>query len=225
MNIKEGDSVIVKEGVKDPDSEEFEISGWQGRVIDIDNKSEKNNTLITVERDSITLKQMDSNTDIIAQSERDGFGWDTMTLYNTELEKSKARDTKENVIKTQEELFNKYHWAWLGDEGIRISEILKEANPKNEMECLQEWVKYLEKRLTFPIEAIISESESDWLSKIGEKVSIESLTHTVDTYGVIATTRIGRKKYEYPLCDLEVIVKKSPNFQPINDYRLWFANK
>jgi len=225
MNIKKGDSVIVKEGVKDPDSEEFEISGWQGRVIDIDNKSEKNNTLITVEWDSITLKQMDSNTDIIAQSERDGFGWDTMTLYNTELEKSKARDTKENVIKTQEELSNKYHWAWLGDEGIRISEILKEANPKNEMECLQEWVKYLEKRLTFPIEAIISESESDWLSKIGEKVSIESLTHTVDTYGVIATTRIGRKKYEYPLCDLEVIDKKSPNFQPINDYRLWFANR
>ncbi|WP_010423981.1 calcium-binding protein [Anaerophaga thermohalophila] len=225
MNIKKGDSVIVKEGVKDPDSDEFEIGGWQGRVIDIDNISEKNNTLITVEWDSITLKQMDSNTDIIAQSERDGFGWDTMTLDNTKLEKSKARDTKKDVIKTQEEFSNKYHWAWLGDEGIRISKILKNVNPGNEMDCLQKWVDYLEDKLTFPFDAIVEESESDWLIKEGQKVSIKSVPHIVDTYGVIATLRIGRKKYEYPLCELDVIDKKSPNAQPIDDYKLWFANR
>lgn len=55
MNIKKGDSVIVKEGVKDPDTDEFEIGGWQGRVIEIDNLSEKNNALITIEWDSITF--------------------------------------------------------------------------------------------------------------------------------------------------------------------------
>jgi hypothetical protein len=128
MNIKKGDSVIVKEGVKGPDSDEFEIGGWQGRVIDIDNISEKNNTLITVEWDSITLKQMDT-TDFIAQSEKDGLGWDTMTLDNSELEKSTHRETKKNVIKTQKEISNKYHWAWLGEEGIRISKILRTEKP------------------------------------------------------------------------------------------------
>ena len=148
-----------------------------------------------------------------------------MTLDNTELKKSKARDTKENVIKIQEDLSNKYHWASLEDEGIRISKILKNANPDNEMDCLQKWVEYLEDKLTFPVEAIVEESESDWLIKDGQKVSIKSLPHIVDTYGVIATVRIGRKKYEYPLCELEVIDKKSPNAQPIDDYKLWFANR
>jgi hypothetical protein len=224
MNIKKGDSVIVKEGVKDPDSDEFEIGGWIGRVFDIDNISELNNTLITVQWDSITLKQMHT-TDFIAQSEKDGLGWDTMTLDNTELEKSTPRDTKKNVIKTQKEISNKYHWAWLGEEGIRISKILKTANPVNEMDCLQKWVEYLEDQLSFPVEAIVEESESDWLIKEGQKVSIKSLPHIVDTYGVIATVRIGRKQYEYPLCELEVIDKKSHNYQPIDDYKLWFANR
>jgi hypothetical protein len=224
MNIKKGDSVIVNEGVKDPDSDEFEIGGWQGRVVNIDNISEKNNTLITVEWDSVTLKQMDI-TDFIAQSEKDGLGWDTMTLDNTELEKSKPRDTKKNVIEIQEELSNKYHWAWLGDEGIRISKILEKTNPDKEMECLQKWIDHLENKLTFPIEAIVDESESDWLIKNDQKVSINALTHIVDTYGLIATIRIGRKKYEYPLCNLEVIDKEAPNFQHIEDYKLWFANR
>lgn len=164
-------------------------------------------------------------TDFIAQSEKDDLGWDTMTLDNTELEKSTPRDTKKDVIKTQTEISNKYHWAWLGDEGIRISKILKTAIPDNEMDCLQKWVDYLEDNLTFPVEAIVEESESDWLIKEGQEVSIRSLPHIVDTYGVIATIRIGRNKYEYPLCELEVIDKKSPNYQPIDDYKLWFANK
>ena len=43
MNLKIGDSIIVKEGIKEPDSEEFEIGGWQGRVIEIDNDTDKNN--------------------------------------------------------------------------------------------------------------------------------------------------------------------------------------
>lgn len=40
MNIKIGDSVIVKQGIKEPDLEEFEIGGWQGRVVEIDTKSD-----------------------------------------------------------------------------------------------------------------------------------------------------------------------------------------
>ena len=28
MKITSGDSVIVKDGIKDPDSEDFEIGGW-----------------------------------------------------------------------------------------------------------------------------------------------------------------------------------------------------
>jgi hypothetical protein len=34
-----------------------------------------------------------------------------------------------------------------------------------------------------------------------------------------------KKKYEFPLCDLEVIDKTRTDFQLIEDYGTWFANR
>lgn len=97
MKLKNGDSVIVKHGVKEPYLEEFEIGGWQGRVVEIDTNSDKDNILITIEWDSLTLKQIPSN--YIEQSEREGFDWQNMSLYDSELEKIKPRDTKKMLSK------------------------------------------------------------------------------------------------------------------------------
>jgi len=126
MNMKLGDSVIVKQGVKEPDFEEFSIGGWQGRVVEIDTKSDKDNNLIMIEWDSLTLRQIPSK--YIEQSERDGLDWKNMTLYESELEKSKPRDTKENVKQTQDKLSDNHYWDSLGDEVIRISKILDNGN-------------------------------------------------------------------------------------------------
>lgn len=221
--MKLGDSVIVKQGVKEPDLEEFEIGGWQGRVVDIDTKSDVDNILITIEWDSLTLKQIPSN--YIEQSEREGLDWENMTLYESELEKTRPRDKKENVKQTQEKLLDKHHWDSLGDEGIRISKVLDKVNPHDEMKCLQKWVEYLDNELTFPIHAIVSDSEDNWLIKSGDKVIIKSLPHIVDMYGIIASIRLNGEKYEFPLCDLEAIDKKKVDFQLIDDYRTWFANR
>ena len=49
MNLKIGDSVVVKGGVKEPELEEFEIGGWQGSVVEIDTDTEKDNVLVTIE--------------------------------------------------------------------------------------------------------------------------------------------------------------------------------
>lgn len=221
--MKLGDSVIVKQGVKEPDFEEFSIGGWQGRVVEIDTKSDKDNNLIMIEWDSLTLRQIPSN--YIEQSKRDGLDWKNMTLYESELEKSKPRDTKENVKQTQDKLSDKHYWDSLGSEGIRISKILDNVNPKDEMKCLQKWVEYLDNELSFPIHAIVSDSEDNWLIKSGDRVIIKSLPHIVDTYGIIASIRLNDKKYEFPLCDLEVIDKTKSYFQLIHDYRTWFSNR
>ncbi len=223
MKLKLGNSVIVKQGVKEPDFEKLELGGWQGQVVEIDTKSDKENILITIEWDSQTLRQIPA--DYIEQSERDGYDWQRITLYESELEKTKARDKKENVEKTQAELEDKYHWASLGNEGKRISKVLDMINPHDEMKCLKKWVEYLDKELTFPIDAYVSESENNWLIKSGDKVLIKSLPHIVDVYGIIASIKLNGKKYEFPLCDLEVIDKTNPNFQLIGDYKIWFANK
>jgi len=222
-NLKIGDSVVVKQGVKEPDLEEFEMGGWQGRVTAVDTKSDKDRILITIGWDSITLVQIPS--DYIVQSEVDGFDWSSMVLYDSDVEKSVARDTAKNVEKAKDKLEDKYYWASLGEEGVRISKILDGVNPHNEMKSLQKWVDYLEKELTFPIQAIVVESEDNRLIKSGDIVLIKSLPHIVDMYGIIADVRIDRKKYAFPLCDLEVIDKTHTNFQLIGDYRLWFGNK
>jgi hypothetical protein len=222
-NLKIGDSVVVKQGVKEPDLEEFEMGGWQGRITDIDTKLNKDHILITIEWDSLTLVQIPS--DYIVQSEIDGFDWSGLVLYDSDLEKSVPRDKKENVKKAKDKLSDECYWASLGEQGLRISKILHGVNPHNEMKSLQKWVDHLDKELTFPIQAIVTESEDDWLIKSGDIVLIKSFTHIVDMYGIIAKIRLNGKKYEFPLCDLEVIDKTQANFQLIDDYRTWFGNK
>ena len=223
LNLKIGDSVVVRQGVKEPDFEEFELGGWQGRVLEIDTNSDKDNVLISIEWDSLTLNQIPPH--YIVRSEIDGLDWSRMILYDSDLEKSIPRDKKENITKAKDKLSDKYYWASFGEEGLRISKILQGVNPNDEMKCLQKWFEHLDEDLSFPIQAIVTESEDDWLIKNGDKVLIKSLPHIVDMYGIIASIRLNGKKYEFPLCDLEVIDKTQTDFQLINDYQVWFSNR
>lgn len=223
LNLKIGGNVFVRQGVKEPSLDQLDISGWQGRVVGIDTKSDKVNILITIEWDSLTLKQMPSN--YIEQSERDGLDWQKMTLYESELEKTKPRGKKGSVKQSQDELSDKHFWTSFGDDGIRISKVLDNVSPHDEMECLQKWVEYLDAELTFPIHAIVTESINNWLIKSGDKVVLKSLPHIVDMYGVIAFIKLNGEKYPFPLCDLEVIDKNLADFQLIEDYKDWFSNR
>lgn len=223
MKFKIGDSVIVKTGVKEPDFEEIELAGWKGRVTEVDSKSNKDNTLITIEWDSITLLKIPS--DYIKQSEIDGCDWSSMILFESDLEISAPSDKKGDVIKTKDKLSDLYQWASFGEQGLRISKILDGINADNEMQCLKKWVDHLDKELIFPVDAIVSESEDNWLIKSGDKVVIKSLPHIVDMYGIIASITLNRKKFEFPLCDLEVTDKTHANFQFIDDYCTWFSNR
>lgn len=222
MKLKIGENVIVKSGIKEPDSEEFEIGGWQGRIVEIDTKSDEENNLVTIEWDSISLKQLPSN--YIEESEIEGLDWQRMILFDSDLEKAIARDKTENVEKTQGKLSDNFHWVSMGDEGLRISKILNNINPNDEMKCLEKWLEYLDNKLHFPIKAIVTESEGNRLIKEGNKVTIQSLPNVIDMYGIIASIKLKGKKYELPLCDLEVIDKSKPDFQFIKDYSIWFSN-
>ena len=223
IKLKPGNSVVVKQGVKDPDFAKLDLSGWQGRVLIIDSSSNPDHTLVNIEWDSKTLKQIPSW--YIEQSETKRYNWNTMILYDTDVEKTKARDKKSDVKKIRKKLESKYHWLHLGEEGKRIGKILKEVDPNDIMECLFRWAEYLDENLNFPITAIVDETDDYGPVKEGEKVSIKSLPHLEDLRGIIAEIRLGRKKYAFPLCDLEVINKKSPDYQLIDDYRIWFANR
>jgi hypothetical protein len=223
MKLKPGDSIMVKQGVKEPDFEKFELGGWQGRVTEIDSSSNPDHILVTIEWDSETLKQIPKW--YIEQSETDGCDWETMVLYETDVEKAKVRDKKNDVKNAQKKLESDFHWAHLGKEGKRIEKILKGVNPDDEMECLSRWSEYLEDNLNFPIAAVVDETDDFGQVRDGDKVSVKSLPQVADMYGIIAEVRLGRSKYFIPLCELEVIDKNSPDFQLIDDYRVWFANR
>ena len=79
--------------------------------------------------------------------------------------------------------------------------------------------------LQFPFEAEVFEWQEEGPLQEGDKVKVVSIYEDDDIYGILVSLRHGRKKYEFPLCDLEVLDKSSANYQPVKDYAIWFANR
>ena len=93
------------------------------------------------------------------------------------------------------------------------------------MAALSAWAAYLEEHLAFPFEAEIDEYQSRGPLQAGDRVNVTGVSLVDDLHAVIVDLWRGRRKYAFPLCDLEVIDKRSPNDQLVGDYRVWFANR
>ena len=223
MKLEIGNSVVVIKGVLDPDSEEFLLEGWQGRILEIDEETNPKHSMVTIEWDTETLRQMPNK--YIEESEIEGLDWKKMVLYTSDIEGIKERDTKMDVKQCQEKLAEQFQWASFGAEGKRILKILEGVDMSSEMKCLERWCNYIEKNVQFPIKAEVDESEDDWIIKEEDKVTVRNLNHIVDMYGIIAGINIGRKRYDYPLCSLKVLNEKEVAYQLIEDYKTWFANR
>lgn len=59
----------------------------------------------------------------------------------------------------------------------------------------------------------------------GDRVNVKGVSLVDDHYGIIVELRVGRRRYDFPLCDLEVADQRSANYQPVKDYAIWFANR
>ena len=113
----------------------------------------------------------------------------------------------------------------LDEQDLRIQEILKGISEDDEMKLFERWNNYLVENLEFPFEAEISEWQERGPLKEGYIINILSIDDFYDLYGVVAKVTYKRKKYNFPLCDVEVIDKKSKNYALIYDYAVWFANR
>ena len=97
----------------------------------------------------------------------------------------------------------------------------------------RDWEKWLNEKLTFPFEVKRMEDDDDAyftdiaksqpfrLDHVMEVIAIEM---EEDLYGIIVKVREGRKVGSAPLCDLEVTAKDNPNYWPVREYVVWFAN-
>ena len=224
MKIKINDSIIVRKGVQDPDFENLSLSGWSGRINEIvEEYTDERVALINIEWNSKTLKQIPDK--YIQECETEGLDWQQMNLYVSDIEINIMADKTNDIKKTQKKLEEKHHWAYLGDSGKRISNILEGIKPEDEWKCFIQWDKYLKSKLEFPFQALVEYSENNWLVKEGDIINIKKLSEVVDMYGIIAKGKIGKKTIEFPLCDLEIIEKKHNNYKLIDDYRVWFSNR
>lgn len=220
--MKPGDSVKVKEGIMCPNQEDLCLGGWQGRVFEIE-KDEDGSILVGIKWDSITLKNMPAS--FIDQCEDEGTDYATIYLAPEEVEPAAARDTEEDVEEALAEISKKHAWSWLGEEGRRINEVLAGGEEKDGGEAFGAWENHFRKVLVFPFEAEVAEYQERGPLRQGDRVSVKKLSTTDDMYGIIVEVWRGRKKYHFPLVDLEVVDKDSLNYQPVNDYRTWFANR
>lgn len=218
--LKVGDSVVVKPGTKDPDTG-GDISGWQGRITDF--SEDDHAPTVGIRWDSITLKNIPLAT--LQHSEDEGLDWQCLYLYLTEVAPAPARDTEQDIQAALAEIDKQSHWLYLGEEGQRIQEVLNGIDPDDELDLLDAWEAYLEKKLSFPFEAEISEYQERGPLRTGERVQVKRIHDTDDLYGIIVEVRRGREKFWFPLCDLEATDRSSTNYQFVKDYAVWFANR
>lgn len=222
INLKKGDSVRVKKGIMCPDYKGLCIGGWQGRVSEI-TEDEDGGPLIGIRWDSVTLRNMPEY--FIDHSEGEGLAWTEMYLDPQEVEIAQPRDTEQEAANMAAEIAKRHSWSWLGEHGKEIQKVLADVDEEDELETLWAWKRHLEKKLVFPFEAEVSEYQELGPLRAGDKVIVEKLSIVDDLEGIIVELRYGRRKYAFPLCDLDVVDKDSPNYQPVDDYSVWFANR
>lgn len=91
----------------------------------------------------------------------------------------------------------------------------------DELDC-GDWLFYLEKKLKFPFDAeMCFHSYSKYL-KDGDILSVKEIDDCFDLYGIIATAKHGRKKYNIAFVEMTVVDKKSKNYSLIEAYKNTF---
>ncbi|HHB75224.1 MAG TPA: hypothetical protein ENK84_01590 [Desulfobulbus sp.] len=214
--FKIGNTVKVKPGVLDPDFGN-NIGGWQGRISEVDGD------IVCIDWDSITLSNCPDK--YIQRCEEEGLDWEKMYLSIEDIERASQHEFDADPSKIREGIYLKHRWDHLGDACKRIQEVMKQANGTDEYAMMMAWEQYLNKKLSFPFDAQITEYQHKVPLQEGDEVRIHRVIATDDHYGVIMSLRKGRKVFDYPLDHLTVSDRGSQNYSMVHDYNMWFSNR
>lgn len=213
MPFKIGDSVRVEEGILCPDDDSVCLAGWQGRIFE-----EEDDGVVGIRWDSVTLKQLPH--EYIKQSEEERMDWAEMYLSADEIVPASPRDSEETAKQVREEMESNSSWLGDGEEGERILKVIADADDE-----IEAWNNHLAKVLQFPFDAEVSEPQDRGPLNCGDQLKAEGLAEADDLYGILVNVTRGRERFVFPLCDLTVRDRKSPNYRPVKDYCVWFANQ
>ena len=220
--FKINDVVRIKDGITDPDHPHSDWSGWHGRVVEVSGPGQ-DQPWILIELDSITMRTLSA--EYIEQCEEQGMAWYQLYLYPEDVEPASPRDTPEEAEDVQDQLGALHGWAHLGEQGKRIQAVLGEAALDGDWDQMDVWAEYLEGHLSFPFEAEVFESQRRGPLRVGDRLVVLAVEDTDESYGVIVKCRQGRKRYYFPLADMKATDRKSPNYQLMDDFGVWFSNR
>ena len=154
-------------------------------------------------------------------------------MTHTEVSLTKARDAEQDTEKAKSELSGRYGFVSLGyddEQGLRIQAVVNSANknPRHgnpDFAIMQAWDKHLRTTLTLPFDAEVTEFQERGPLQSADKVTVTGFSELDEHYGVLVMLRHGRKTYHFPLADLEASDPASPNYDNLDDYCIWFANR
>ncbi len=96
------------------------------------------------------------------------------------------------------------------------------------------WESWLNEKLIFPFLVRRMEDDDDAYFtdiadhqpfRLGHEMKVIGIDQEDDLYGIILKVREGRRVGYVPLCDVEVLDQEDPNFWPVREYVVWFANR
>jgi len=214
----EDDSVVVRPEVAHPELG-TDLRGWQGRVTEV-NLGEEVGELVCVEWDSHTLQKMPPA--YIEEAEKDGLDWTRTWLIPAALLPAEPRDTPADATRVATELSKRYEWSFLGEQGLRIQQVL--AGNMDDTEDLQTWTEYLGQNLAFPFDAEVIDFQEQGPLQTGDVVTVNRIRVVDDTHGIIVAVTQAGNPYDFPLYDLEVMDENSRNYLLVDDYGTWFEH-
>ncbi|ACV63021.1 hypothetical protein Dtox_2203 [Desulfofarcimen acetoxidans DSM 771] len=164
------------------------------------------------EQKTVTLEKADESTDVMDMLLKiKSASPDTEILEKAEIHKNSKEESEEAFFP-------------LDEQDLRIYARLGDIKENVMLEAYKKWKNYLSKTLRFPFEAEISEEQRGGSLQEGDKLTVLSIDSTDDLYGILVNIAKKKKRYVFPLCDLEVVDVKSENYLPVNDYSYWFTN-
>ena len=89
----------------------------------------------------------------------------------------------------------------------------------------EEWIELFKDILQFPFDAEVCEPQDVSFISMGDKVKVHGIEMEDDLYGVIVSIRKGRRKYSFPLVDLEPLNASKEIRNLCNAYQYWFCNE
>jgi hypothetical protein len=130
---------------------------------------------------------------------------------------------------------NDYDSSWDLEESPRgyLPKNQKRFDKKWEEWEKRNWVKWLNENLSFPFMVMRKEDDDDAYFtdvakhepfRLGHTMKVLKIEGEDDWYGIIVKVREGRRAAHVPLGDVEVVPQTDPNFWPVREYVVWFAN-